>query len=180
MRKFKGGAEKEREKKQEELRLQQLLQKTPKLDFIWGQQPYNQQQVELIDSASELPLTSDADLSETFAPEIVSQNEITSSDFTTALSSDQYTPSMFQDDLGLLDNVTEEVCNYLIERGSRLYQHSNYDFSESCTTGGHHNRYCSLSLFTRVHPLNGEKTWRSWLCYSPSKRSLYCFACKLF
>ena len=98
----------------------------------------------------------------------------------TALSSDQYTPSMFQDDLGLLDNVTKEVCNYLIERGSRLYQHSNYDFSESCTTGGHHNRYCSLGLFTRVHPLNGEKSWRSWLCYSPSKRRLYCFACKLF
>ena len=98
----------------------------------------------------------------------------------TALSSDQYTPSMFQDDLGLLDNVTKEVCNYLIERGSRLYQHSNYDLSESCTTGGHHNRYCSLGLFTRVHPLNGEKSWRSWLCYSPSKRRLYCFACKLF
>ena len=36
---------------------------------------------------------------------------------------------MFQDDLGLLDNVTEEVCNYFIERGSRLYQHSDYDFS---------------------------------------------------
>ena len=87
---------------------------------------------------------------------------------------------MFQDDLGLLDNATEEVCNHLIERGSRLYQHSKYDLSGSCTTGRHHNRYCSLSLLTRVYPPNGEKKWRSWLCYSPSKRSLYLFACKLF
>ena len=139
MRKFLGGAEKGREKTRQELQLQQLLLKTPKLDLIWGQQPYNQQQVELIDSASELPLTSDADLSETFVLEIVSQNEITSSDFMTALSSDQFTPSMFQD-LGLLVNVTEEVCNYLIQRGSRLCQHSYYDFSESWATVGHHNR----------------------------------------
>ena len=61
-----------------------------------------------------MPSTSDANLSDTFAPEIVSQNESTSYNFTTALSSDQYTPSMFQDDLGLLD-VTEEVCNFLFE-----------------------------------------------------------------
>ena len=110
MRKFLGGAEKGREKTRQELQLQQLLLKTPKLDLIWGQQPYNQQQVELIDSASELPLTSDADLSETFVLEIVSQNEITSSDFMTALSSDQFTPSMFQD-LGLLVNRLLPKCN---------------------------------------------------------------------
>ena len=56
---------------------------------------------------------------------------------------------MFQDDRGLLDNVREEVCNYWIKRGSRLYRHSNNDFSESCTTGGNHNRYFSHKRRTR-------------------------------
>ena len=43
---------------------------------------------------------------------------------------------------------------------------------------GYH-RYCSKSFFTLLHPLTGESAEHIWLCYSPSRGKVFCFACKL-
>jgi len=45
-------------------------------------------------------------------------------------------------------------------------------------TDGNKLRYCASSL-CYAQCLNGEKVIRSWICFSPGKRKLYCFACKL-
>ena len=40
-------------------------------------------------------------------------------------------------------------------------------------------RYCTIAVFTRVHARTGEQSDRNWLCYSKTRRRVYCFVCRL-
>jgi hypothetical protein len=79
------------------------------------------------------------------------------------------------------DLISEEARCVWIQRGSTDCRHINNGFENSSTVQGQEklSRSCSLSLFTRVHSLTGERIDRSWLCYSPTTGCLFCFACKL-
>ncbi|XP_031329299.1 zinc finger MYM-type protein 1-like [Photinus pyralis] len=67
--------------------------------------------------------------------------------------------------------------------GSKRIQYMDHSFQETETvykdgeTG--ERRKLTKTWFFKKMP-NGEKVPREWLCYSPSKKSVYCFCCRLF
>ena len=70
---------------------------------------------------------------------------------------------------------------YWAVKGSSGCVNSNADFGKTFTRfeGDSYNRQCQKSLFTYTHELTKQQHPRTWLCYSPSKRALFCFVCKL-
>ena len=68
---------------------------------------------------------------------------------------------------------------YFIMRGSVECQYIDDDFTKSKQVYKDQYRFCTTSLFTRVHTLTSEKSNRTWLCYSPTTGHIYCFVCKL-
>ena len=90
--------------------------------------------------------------------------------------------NQYASDIGLWEKIDEPMREYRAERGSSECQNADANFNPSCVVFGTESftRRCSPSYFTRVHTLTGEKIQRSWLCYSISKKMLFCFACKLF
>ncbi|KAJ8953426.1 hypothetical protein NQ318_023544, partial [Aromia moschata] len=80
--------------------------------------------------------------------------------------------------------LTQEVRDIWIRKGPECFQNKNCDFSETCTSfpdssGKIKTRYLTRNIFTRKLT-NGECLERKWLLYSPSKKSVYCYCCRLF
>jgi len=78
-----------------------------------------------------------------------------------------------------IDNNTRVL---LVLQGSSAVQHLDSDFCEVMRPGASvkgQNRKLTSDWFYQTLP-NGEKMLRSWMVYSPSKKSVYCFCCKLF
>ncbi|XP_065675593.1 zinc finger MYM-type protein 5-like [Hydra vulgaris] len=73
----------------------------------------------------------------------------------------------YQTDLGLNGSAESQNITDNFEKSKRVYDNPNQI------------RYCSSALFTRIHPLTNEKSNRTWLCYSPTNRKIYCFICKI-
>lgn len=69
--------------------------------------------------------------------------------------------------------------NYWIGKGPVPCQNRSRDCSTSEKQYKHQKRAFSKSFFSRKL-LNGESGPRDWLIYSPTKGSVFCFACKLF
>lgn len=70
----------------------------------------------------------------------------------------------------------------IVRNGSSSVQHIDANFAETVregpsTKGG--NRNLTRDWFFRTLP-NGENVLRSWMVYSPAKKSLFCFCCRLF
>ena len=65
---------------------------------------------------------------------------------------------------------------YWAEKGGSECQNADTNFNASGVVFGTKNftRHCSLSYFTRIHTLTGAKIQRSCLCYSISKKRLFC------
>ena len=84
-------------------------------------------------------------------------------------------------DIGLWDDISEDIRNRWIAKGSEDCKNNCNNFPNSGMIHGNegYRRYCSKPFFTRVHPLTGESAERLWLCYSPSRGKVFCFACKL-
>lgn len=60
-------------------------------------------------------------------------------------------------------------------------QNLDEDFSVTRTFSKSMNAYCTLSKSVFYRPmLNGQKVNRKYLCYSPSKKALFCIPCRLF
>lgn len=90
------------------------------------------------------------------------------------------------------ESIESNIRLLLIQRGPEVVQHMNTDFSEESTVSrtvqsDMHSttlkvlsrRRLTRDWFYRTLP-NGEKVLRSWMAYSPSKASLFCFCCRLF
>lgn len=87
-------------------------------------------------------------------------------------------------------SVNSNMRLLLIQRGPEVVQHMNTDFAEVSTvsrtiqsdTDSTKSKVVSRRLtndwFYRTLS-NGEKVLRSWMAYSPSKASLFCFCCRL-
>ena len=86
--------------------------------------------------------------------------------------------SSYEIHLGLWKNISADMQAYFIMRGSVVCQH-NDDFTKSKHIYKDQYRFCTTSVFTRVHTLYSEKSNRTWLCYSPTTDNVYCFVCKL-
>ena len=83
-------------------------------------------------------------------------------------------------DLGLWPETVDATNqDFWISKGSETCQNIDADFSLSQQTYKQQTRFCTKSLFVHQHKLTKETTKRSWLCYSPSKASLFCFSCKV-
>jgi hypothetical protein len=72
-----------------------------------------------------------------------------------------------------LSNVADSLRMELVSRGPQIFQNKDADFAVCA------GRSMTLTWFKRSLP-NGEEVNRSWLLYSPSKKSAYCFCCVLF
>ncbi|KAI8793781.1 zinc finger MYM-type protein 1 [Biomphalaria glabrata] len=77
------------------------------------------------------------------------------------------------DSITSLSNVADNLRMELISRGPEIFQNKDANFAVSA------GRSMTLTWFKRRFP-NGEEVNRSWLLYSPSKKSVYCFCCVLF
>ena len=87
-------------------------------------------------------------------------------------------------DPGTWTEFSEEDRNFWLQKGSQFFQNENCDFSDTAksyreTDGKEKIRHLTKAVFVRSLP-NKEKVNRSWLIYSPLKKTLYCFACRLF
>ena len=71
---------------------------------------------------------------------------------------------------------------YWIKKGPKDCQHIESTFENSARQYPDESfqRQCTTNFSVCTHPLNGEKSDRQWLRYSPSTRKLFCFAGKLF
>lgn len=77
------------------------------------------------------------------------------------------------------ETINEDMRKYWIKMGPETCQNKDADVAASERQHKHQKRYFSKTLFTRKLA-NGESVEREWLLYSPSKGSVFCFACKLF
>ena len=98
------------------------------------------------------------------------------------LSSSTDNSDGFACDLGMWPvEISDSMREYWAVEGSGDCVNSSADFSKTSTRfeGDSYNRQCQKSLFTYTHELTKQQHPQTWLCYSPSKRALFCFVCKL-
>jgi hypothetical protein len=190
----KSGAQKRKENKRKE----ELEAKLPKINkFFKASNTKSETIVEeddnseseshsVFDSESEITKTeSGSGLGSEFdaKPETESASESEAADTLTVTVSSVIN-SQAETDIGVWidSDMNEDRRTFWIAKGSKECQHIDNGFEKSATVFGKEKfkRSCSLSLFFRIHSLTGEKIPRTWLCYSPSKGCVFCFACKLF
>jgi hypothetical protein len=80
-------------------------------------------------------------------------------------------------DIGFLPDIpTKEMIAFWGNKGSSTLQNCDQTFFEE--KADLNFRKCSKHLFLRKNK-NNETLNRFWLCFSPTKRKVYCYACKL-
>ncbi|KAF2889502.1 hypothetical protein ILUMI_16671, partial [Ignelater luminosus] len=90
------------------------------------------------------------------------------------------------------ENIDSNIRLLLIQRSPEVVQHINKDFTkeptisrsvqsdtDAITSKVLSRRRLMQEWFYRTL-INGEKVLRTWMAYSPSKASLFCFCCRLF
>lgn len=91
------------------------------------------------------------------------------------------------------ESINSNLRLLLVQRGPEVIQHMDTNLSEESTVSRTSttqsdvnstkskviSRRLTNDWFYRTLP-NGEKVLRSWMAYSPSKASLFCFCCRLF
>ena len=79
------------------------------------------------------------------------------------------------------EQLSEDNKMYWTQRGFTECQHKgDGTFKESIELQNDgKRRHCTLSMFYCIHERTEEKYERSWLCYSKSSGSIFCFVCSL-
>lgn len=85
----------------------------------------------------------------------------------------------YQYDIGLWQNITNEMQDFWCTRDPNECQNFDCNFSASARQYDDSKRFFSQSMFFRKH-ISGGKIKREWLMYSPSTGKVYCFPCILF
>lgn len=134
----------------------------------------------------EIPTTSTELESPSVCPDMDMHSSETEIDTPSALSAVQYQNF---DDIGKWpEHIDDNMRLHLIQQGQEIVQHINTNFAETSTVK--RSDSCSLTSKGETRRLtqdwfyrtltNGEKVLRTWMAYSPSKASLFCFCCRLF
>ncbi|KAF2890475.1 hypothetical protein ILUMI_15698, partial [Ignelater luminosus] len=90
------------------------------------------------------------------------------------------------------ENIDSNIRLLLIQQSPEVVQHINKDFTKEPTIS-HSVQSDTDAITSKVLSrrrlmqewfyrtlINGEKVLRTWMTYSPSKASLFCFCCRLF
>lgn len=72
------------------------------------------------------------------------------------------------------ENVSQSFRDLMVNTGTEFLQNRDGPFLPDES-----GRSLQKTWFQRLHT-NGERTERTWMCYSISKKSLFCFCCTLF
>lgn len=80
-------------------------------------------------------------------------------------------------DIGLWPENIEELIDYWIKVGSSNLQNCNEQLIIEKSNKQNYNNFTHKNFNRKT--ANGEIIKRSWLCFSPSHGSVYCFVCKL-
>ena len=83
-------------------------------------------------------------------------------------------PGAPRDDLGKWDReeINEQSRCFWIAKGFSTCQHLNGPFDFSMMIDGKEKRWCTQSMFTRVHNLTQSQTLRDWRYYSACKGTI--------
>lgn len=87
-------------------------------------------------------------------------------------------PATYSLDPACWEKIDEDMRAYWIKIGPESCQNKDADVAASERQHKHQKRYFSKTLFKRKLA-NGETQPREWLLYSPSKGTVFYFACKL-
>ncbi|XP_075715577.1 uncharacterized protein LOC142750459 [Rhinoderma darwinii] len=178
----KSGAQKRRVQQFREQQQKEEIAKIPKLDTFFKKktQPGTDQE-----PSSSLPSTSASDPTNvsTESGSVNAELDIQADDPVESIEElgAHVEIVQFPSDVGLWgENISKEVLEYWVSRGSKVCQNVDADFKNSgvFSSEGYY-RYCNKSYFTHVNPKTKEISKRNWLCYSPTNGKLFCFACKL-
>ena len=200
MKKVKGGAEKARERRERQRRLDAELEKTSKISsfFLTTKDVDNPN-----DSVPvQIPQTATATTSPSGSPSVCPdedqcttiQGEVETDQDPEqekeARSSQEpepeatipvLCPGAQGNDVGkwVRNQITETSRNFWLKKGPSTCQHHDGPYDASVRIDGKVKRGCTRAMFTRVHQLTGKHTLRDWLCYSTSNGTLFCFTCFL-
>ena len=186
----KSGATKRKQRHLRDEQQKEEKSKLPKLDTFFNLQSQSQElsaeDYELSTLTSSIVSLGDSfvsNSSELLA--VVDSSFIESEDQVPEVAEEQHTFTekeiQLVNDIGLWDDISENIRNRWIAKGSEDCRNNCNNCPNSGMIHGNegYRRYCSKSFFTRVHPLTGEFAERIWLCYSPLRGKVLCFACKL-
>ena len=183
-RQFPSGSSKRKAKNEKEKKDSLVVSKTRKVtEFFTGQPTSTHAEPGTLDvensvdnesSESEQELPSDAQTSRS-----VDQSNVIEDNLDPDVTQTE-TDAFLSSDLGTWPETVDSMNqDYWILHGSATCQNADANFSSSKQASKTQFRSCSKSLFTHEHKLTKETSKRSWLCYSPTKSSLFCFTCKV-
>ncbi|XP_041565725.1 zinc finger MYM-type protein 5-like [Drosophila elegans] len=72
------------------------------------------------------------------------------------------------------EKISQSLRDLIVNTGTESLQNKNGPFHQDDS-----GRSLNKAWFQRTHK-NGEKTERTWMCYSVTKNALFCLCCKLF
>ena len=193
-RKYESGAAKRKAKEERVVRESKVLSKVPKISTLFfpkisggniGDNATGCSAQALTDSQSvrnpvESAINNTATIA-TIVTDSVSEQSDETLTMTSDLSGDPSTDA-YSCDLGMWPPyVSDSMREYWVGKGSSECRNLDADFSASSSKfeGDNYKRQCQKSLFTYTHELTKQQHPRTWLCYSPSKHAVFCFACKL-
>lgn len=180
---YKSGAEKRKKQQETAKKLDEHIKTTHRLFQLGFTRKSTQDQPEASSSASANEVMA-VDL----LPEQITENE----DTVQLLGAAEAEPDVqllhqnrnilgpeYQNDIGLWQNITNEVQDFWSNKNPVECQHFDGDFSASGRQYEDRKRNFSRSMIFRKH-VSGEQIKREWLMYSPSTGNVYCFPCVLF
>ena len=194
-RKYESGAAKRKAKEERVVRESKVLSKVPKISTLFfprtsggniGDNATGCGAQALTDSQSvRNPVESAINNTATIAT-IVTDSVPQQSDETLTMTSDlsgDPSTDAYSCDLGMWPPyVSDSMREYWVAKGSSECRNLDADFSASSSKFERDNykRQCQKSLsVTYTHELTKQQHPRIWLCHSPSKHAVFCFACKL-
>lgn len=90
--------------------------------------------------------------------------------------------SNYPDDTGLWTEITNDSRRYWTQNGPEKCNNIDSDFKETKISYLENKvtkyRYLTKAMFQRTLK-NGENVTRDWMIYSPEKKMVYCFVCRL-
>lgn len=187
---YKSGAEKRKASQEKEKKREELIAKTRRMTDFLQLQPNvtstcsssSKENVNIDDSIEHVEKGSgQQETSQNVGEETSATQPDLSS---TKIDFEGENTSGYSYDIGLWPEDMSKFIDYWAKTGNEMLKNCNEELFRkniSSDDDSEHSlgiRRCTTSMFNRK-TRNGEIINRSWLCFSPAKRRVYCFVCKL-